>query len=107
MPVVGTPMPQVQPDPMGGVMRSAKKSRLGPARGPLILAAMLTGLAGCEATPKSGRCAFVDVDHLARPLDIAGRTLICNPKRVSAAFRDRYFPGYEWGDEIWWTDNPQ
>ena len=88
-------------------MKSTMNPRRGPVGGLLVLAAILAGLAGCEATPKSGRCAFVDTDHLARPQDIAGSTLICNPKRVSAAHRDQYFPGYEWGDEVWWTENPQ
>lgn len=88
-------------------MISAKNPWRGPIGGLFILAAMLAGLAGCEATPKSGRCAVVDVDHLARPLDIGGRALICNPMRVNAAYRDRYFPGYQWGDETWWTENPQ
>ena len=67
----------------------------------LAASVLLLALAGCEATPRSGRCVAVDVDHLARPLDTGGRALICNPKRVSAAFRDQYFPGYEWGDETW------
>ena len=67
----------------------------------LAVSTMLLALAACEATPRSGRCVAVDVDHLARPLDTGGRALICNPRRVSAAFRDRYFPGYEWGDETW------
>lgn len=72
-----------------------------PPAGALVLSTMLLALAACEATPRSGRCAVVDVDHLARPLDTGGRALICNPRRVSAAFRDRYFPGYQWGDETW------
>ena len=67
----------------------------------LAVLGLLIGLTACEATPRSGSCAFVDLDHLARPRDIAGKTLICNPKRVSAAYRDQYFPGYQWGDETW------
>lgn len=67
----------------------------------LAIAIILFGLTACEASPKSGRCAFVDLEHLARPRDFGGKTLICNPKRVSAAYRDRYFPGYQWGDETW------
>lgn len=58
-------------------------------------------LAGCETSTNANSCAFVAVGHLARPLDTSGRTIICDPKRVSAAHRDRYFPGYVWGDETW------
>ena len=67
----------------------------------LAVLALLIGLTACEATPRSGRCAFVDLDHLARPRDAGGKTMICNPQRVSAAYRDQYFPGYQWGDETW------
>lgn len=62
-------------------------------------AIFLTACSGTQTS--SGRCAFVDLDHLARPRDFAGRTIICDPKRVSPAFRDQYFPGYTWGDETW------
>ena len=58
-------------------------------------------LTGCEANAGRNSCARVDLDHLARPGDMGGKTIICNPKRVSAAHRDDYFPGYQWGDETW------
>ncbi len=67
---------------------------------------ILVALSGCEATPKSGRCAAVDTDHLARKTNVTGLRLICDPRRVAAPYRDQYFPGYEWGDEKWWDDTP-
>ena len=70
------------------------------SRPSLLLLAVLT-LAACDASPMSSRCAFVEIEHLARSFDRAGKTMICNPKRVSAAYRDQYFPGYVWGDENW------
>ena len=76
-----------------------RRDRL-PGRRPVVLLFVLA-LAACEATPRSGRCAFVDLEHLSRPRDAAGKTLICDPRRVSAAYRDQYFPGYQWGDETW------
>lgn len=66
-------------------------------------AAMVFGalLAACQAAPNANSCAYVEIEHLARPFDTPGLTRICNPKRVSPAYRDRYFPGYQWGDETW------
>ena len=66
-----------------------------------VLLVFLLALAACEATPNAGRCAFVDLDHLSRPRDTGGKTMICDPRRVSPAYRDQYFPGYRWGDETW------
>ena len=57
--------------------------------------------AGCATSPNANSCAFVEMEHLARPFEVAGKTLICSPKRVSAAYREQYFPGYVWGDETW------
>lgn len=68
---------------------------------PISLALSIAGLSACATSQPSNSCAFVDIEHLARPFDIAGKTLICSPKRVSAAYRDQYFPGYVWGDETW------
>ncbi len=65
------------------------------------LALAITVMSACSTSPSAGKCTFVEVEHLARPFDNAGKTLICSPKRVSAAYRDQYFPGYEWGDESW------
>lgn len=67
---------------------------------PLLLLTILA-LAACEASQSSGRCEAVALEHLARPSDSAGNRLICDPKRVSAAHREQYFPGYVWGDETW------
>ncbi len=65
-------------------------------------AAAAMWLTACAASgTSSGQCTFVDTDHLARPRDIAGQTMICDPRRVSPAFREQYFPGYQWGDETW------
>ena len=68
---------------------------------PLLPVFAALALAGCATSSNANRCAFVEIEHLARSFDSAGKTLICSPKRVSAAYRDRYFPGYEWGDETW------
>lgn len=67
---------------------------------PLLLLAVLA-LAACEASQSSGRCQAVALEHLARPSNSAGLTMICDPRRVSAAHREQYFPGYVWGDETW------
>lgn len=67
----------------------------------IFLAMAIGGLSACTTSQPSNSCAFVDIEHLARPFDIAGKTLICSPKRVSAAYREEYFPGYVWGDDRW------
>ncbi len=67
---------------------------------PLCAVAMI-GLSACSISPSSNSCAYVELEHLARPFDAAGKTRICSPKRVSAAYREQYFPGYVWGDETW------
>ena len=82
-------------------MTAAPDRRSGPRGGRRAAAVLLLALAACEAAPMSSRCAFVDLEHLSRPRDAAGKTLICDPRRVSAAYRDQYFPGYQWGDETW------
>lgn len=64
----------------------------------MYLLAALT-LAACGTPQPSGRCAYVDKSHLASPRNDAGQTLICDPQRVSATYRKRYFPDYSWGDE--------
>ncbi|NNG05154.1 MAG: hypothetical protein HKM95_13805 [Inquilinus sp.] len=62
-----------------------------------IVAGLAIALGACDSLPPpSGDCAFVELEHLARPRDSSGSTLICNPRRVSPAYVDRYFPGFEW-----------
>ena len=67
-------------------------------RGALSLAAIATGLAACDTPRSASRCVFVSQQHLVRQRDGSGRTLICNPQQVNARYRERYFPGYQWGD---------
>lgn len=70
-------------------------------RGAVCCAAALALLAACETPRPSGRCAYVETQHLSVPRNVAGRSLICDPRRVAPAHRNRYFPGYQWGDETW------
>ena len=69
-----------------------------------LVVCIILGAAACESSdPGDQPCASVEVEHLARPIQLAGLTIVCNPKHVSAPYRDRYFPGYQWGDETWTT----
>ncbi len=67
-------------------------------RGALGLGTLATGLAACGTPRPASRCEFVSQQHLVRQRDGSGRTLICNPQQVNARYRERYFPGYQWGD---------
>ncbi len=67
-------------------------------RGAVCLFVTSTGLAACDTPRSSSRCVFVEQRHLARQRDGSSRTRICNPQQVNARYRERYFPGYEWGD---------
>jgi len=71
-------------------------------RATTVCAAAAMWLTACAASGTSpGQCTFVATEDLARPRDAAGQVMICDPRRVSPAQRERYFPGYQWGDETW------
>ncbi len=63
-----------------------------------VLLGTAFGLAACAAPLPASRCEFVKQRHLVRQRHGSGRTLICNPQQVNARYRERYFPGYQWGD---------
>lgn len=70
-------------------------------RGLITCAAAIAVLGACETSEPSGPCAQVEKRHLAVQRGGGSTTRICNPQRVSPAYREQYFPGYVWGDETW------
>ena len=81
-------------------MRSRREILRLSLRGAACCAVAATGLAACDTPRSASRCVFVSQQHLVRQRDGSGRSLICNPQQVNARYRDRYFPGYQWGDPL-------
>ena len=79
-------------------MRSRRDFLRQSLRSAIGFSAIAVGLAGCGTPRAASRCVFVSQQHLVRQRDGSGRTLICNPQQVNARYRERYFPGYRWGE---------
>ncbi len=63
-------------------------------RSTIVCAAAALFLTACESSsgPTDG-CVSVRLQHLAVAREGGGTTRICNPQRVSPAYREQYFPG--------------
>ena len=63
----------------------------------VLLAGLAAALGACDTLPPApAECVFVELEHLARPRDGGGNTMVCNPRRISPAYVDLYYPGFDW-----------
>lgn len=72
-------------------------------RAATVSVAAAMGLTGCESSEPSDGCVSVRLRHLAVARDGSGTTRVCNPQRVSPAYRERYFPGSSGRTGLRWT----